>query len=73
VKHSVKDRSKYPRPFFVKDSERRVFDHPDMAGIAWMGPTVHVSGEALFHAIEQVEALGGWLEERMLATKYRLD
>jgi hypothetical protein len=58
------------KPFFINDAERKMFSDPDMASNAWMRPTLHVSSEALVVAIEHVETLGEWLEERMLDTKY---
>jgi len=57
-------------PFFISDAERKMFSDPDMTGISWMRPSVHVSPESLVIAIEQVEALGEWLEERMFDARY---
>lgn len=69
VRHSQRDRERHPNLFFVSDIERKMFVDPD-TGVTWMSPTVHVSRETLFAAIDQVEALGGWLEGRMFAAKY---
>jgi hypothetical protein len=69
VRHSEKDWQEYPQPFFVNDSERKILSDPETPRISWMIPTLHVSTEALADAIEQVEALGGWMEPRMLAVK----
>ncbi len=41
----------------------------DMEGTFWMNPSVHVSSDMLFAAIEQIETLADWLEERMLAVR----
>jgi hypothetical protein len=70
VSHAVKDWQKYPQPFFVSDIEHKMFSDPDMARNSWMRPTLHVSSDALVVAIEQVEALGEWMEERVFAAKY---
>lgn len=70
VTHAPKDLQKYPQPFFVSDTEQKMFSDPDMAGSSWMRPTLHVSSDALVAAIEQVETLGEWMEERMFAAKY---
>jgi hypothetical protein len=70
VSHTVKDWEKYPQPFFVSDIERKAFSDPGMPRLSWMRPTLHVSPEALAAAIEQVEALGDWMEPRMFAFKY---
>lgn len=58
------------QPFFVSDAERKMFSDPDMASSSWMRPSLHVSADSLVAAIEQVETLGEWLEERMLDAKY---
>lgn len=70
VKYDRKTRENYPDLFFVSDTEKEMFADPEMASVSWMSPTVHVSREALFSAITQVEMLGEWLEERMFAAKY---
>jgi hypothetical protein len=69
VRHTEKDWQKYPQPFFVSDSERKILSDPEMPRISWMRPSLHVSPEALAAAIEQVEALGDWMEPRMFAVK----
>lgn len=68
VSHTHKDRGIYPHLFFVSELERKMYD--DMADIPWMTPAVHVSRDMLFTAIEQVETLGEWLEERIRAVRY---
>ena len=70
VRHSMRDREKYPQPFFTDEYGKKLLEDPDMASISWMSPAVHVSREALSKSIDQVEALGVWLEERILAAKY---
>ena len=67
ITHDRKTRERFSELLFVSESDRKMFEDPDMAGISWMSPAVHVSREALFTAIEQVEKLGEWLEERMFA------
>ncbi len=71
VTHDKKFRTKHPALFFVSEGERKMFDDPDMANIYWMSPKVHVSRDNLLSAINQVEALGEWLEERMFAALHR--
>jgi hypothetical protein len=65
------ERSDERPPFFVSENERKMFSDPDMAGNSWMRPSLLVSPEALANAIEQVELLGEWLEERIFDAKYR--
>ncbi len=70
VNHTPKDRQKHPHLFFVSETERKMYADPEMEGISWMNPAVHVSRESLFTAIEQVEMLAEWLEEHMLGVRY---
>ena len=70
VTHARKDLEKHPHPFFVSEIERRMYTDSDMEGRFLMSPSVHVSGEALFTAIEEVEKLADWLEEPMLAVRH---
>ena len=71
VSYDRRTRENYGELFFASETERRMFADPDMAGISWMNPTVHVSHEALLAAIQQVEILSEWLENRTRAIKYR--
>jgi len=70
VDHARKDLAKHPHPFFASEIEDRIYADPEMEGEFWMSPLVHVSREALFTAIEEVEKLTEWLEERMIAIRY---
>ena len=70
VDHSRKDRQKHPHLFFVSEIERKMYSDPEMGGISWMNPAVHVSRETLSTAIEEVEKLAEWLEVPMFAFKY---
>jgi hypothetical protein len=70
VSHDRRTRENYGELFFVSETEMRMFADPDMAGISWMNPTVHVSHEGLLAAIQQVEILSEWLESRT-AIKHR--
>lgn len=70
VNHTIKNRRKYPGLFFASEHERKAYDDPDLAGISWMNPSVRVSREALIKAIEEVETLAAWLEEKIHAARY---
>ena len=69
VTHAEKDRQRYPRPFFMSEREAALFEEGDEPAL-FMSPSVHVSRGKLMTAIEQVERLCEWLEERMLDAKY---
>lgn len=71
VDHSPKDLQKHPRPFFASDIERKMNADPEIEGGFFMSPAVHVSREALYRAIEEVEALAEWLDARIVAARYR--
>ena len=72
VKHAEKDLEKYPHPFFMSETDRKIYDvYPEMKSLPWMNPAVHVSRETLYQAIDETEKLTGWLEGHMLAVQYR--
>ena len=71
IRHSDKDLRKHPSPFFMSDDERRMYGDSEISGSFMMNPSVHVSREALFTAIEEVEKLAEWLEGPMSDVKYR--
>jgi hypothetical protein len=66
VAHDRPAREKHPNLLFVSESEKEMFGDP----ACWMSPTVHISRDALAAAIDQVETLGEWLEERMSAAMH---
>jgi hypothetical protein len=70
ISHSGKDREKYPMPFFIGEIEKRALGEAAMAEIRWMGSSLAVSREQLTEAIDNVEKLGEWLEDKMLEAKY---
>lgn len=70
VDHARKDLAKHPHPFFVSEIERKMYLDREMQGTFWMTPAVHVSREALCTAIEEVEKLAAWLDERIVAARY---
>ena len=69
VTHAEKDRQRFPRPFFMNEREAVLFEEGDEP-MLFMLPAVHVSSDKLMTAIEQVERLCEWLEEKMLDAKY---
>lgn len=70
VKHTIHDRKRFPGLFFVSEDERKIYGDPSTTGISWISPSVHVSREALFTAIREVENLAEWLEPKMWAKMY---
>lgn len=66
--HDARTREKYPQPFFMHESEKGLA-YSESSVSSWLDPTLHVSHENLSAAIDQVELLSDWLEERMLDAK----
>ena len=69
VAHAERDRQRFPRPFFMSEHEAALFEEGDEPTL-FMSPSVHVSRDKLMTAIEQVERLCEWLEEKMFDAKY---
>jgi hypothetical protein len=69
VTHAKKDRRRFPRPFFMGEREAELFQENDEPSL-FMSPSLHVSRDKLMKAIEQVESLCEWLEEKMLEARY---
>ena len=66
VSHDPRTLKKYPRPFFVNEHERRVLDARPETAASWLFmPSVEITREALFAAVEHVEKLADWIEGRM--------
>jgi hypothetical protein len=65
VRHDPKTTTKFNSLFFYNYNET---DPPSES--PWRHFPIHVTHEKLFAAIEQVELLGEWLEERMFTAKY---
>lgn len=69
VTHAEKDRPRFPRPFFMNEREAVLFEEDDEPTL-FMLLSVHVSSDKLMTAIEQVERLCEWLEDKMHDAKY---
>lgn len=69
VTHTEKDRQRFLRPFFMNEREAVLFEDGDEPTL-FMSLSVHVTSDKLMTAIDQVEQLCEWLEERMLKAKY---
>jgi hypothetical protein len=71
IRYSSSDLGKLVHPFFVEERERSLLTDVDEGEISWlMPPTLHISGEKLSAAIEQVEVFGDWLEDEIDARIY---
>lgn len=70
VAHTAKDLKGYPHPFFLSAQEAKLFQVGDAPSLLML-PSIHVSRDALMTAIEQVECLCNWLEEKLFDAKWR--
>jgi hypothetical protein len=71
VQHKPKTRAKFPSLFFLSDTDRAMYSMHDFPINSWFfQPTVYVSREQLLTAIEHVELLGVWLEDRMSEARF---
>jgi hypothetical protein len=57
-------------PFFLSEFEKQVLGKDEYGDFPWIGLTLVVTQDALIEAIEQVEMLGEWMEERLFDVKY---
>lgn len=59
--HDSKSLQAYPRPFFVHPKDEGL----DSDVTSFLSPTIHISRENLFEAIEHVEQLAFWLQKKV--------
>ena len=65
--HDEKSLEAFPRPFFVRPED----EGEDASGSAFLSPTIHISREKLFAAIEHTERLGSWLQQKIEEHRYQ--
>jgi len=67
-----KDTVKLRRPFFIDDIEMKLSGDSEELESAWLfPPSIHITKEKLFVAIEEVEKFSDWLEEQIDTKVYR--
>lgn len=59
--HDEKSLQAYPRPFFVRPEDEGL----DPAATSFLSPTIHLSREKLWEAIDHAERLASWLQEKI--------
>lgn len=69
VTHAEKDRLRYPRPFFLSEREVELLQEGDGPSL-FMSPSLYISRDKVMTAIDQVERLCEWFEEKMFDVKY---
>lgn len=65
VSHDGHTLDRYPRPFFLNTHELESWPDQDGTAASWLlMPSLEVTRETLFAAVEQVEKLAAWIETR---------
>lgn len=62
VTHDPRTLDRYPRPHFTRPEEASAWTGGDGPWSRYLAPAVSVSREALFSAIDEIEALADWLD-----------
>jgi len=62
--HDTATIKKHPKLFFVGEEEKGAVYDQENDGIPWFKPTIEVSQNDLFHAINEVEVLAQWIWSR---------
>ena len=65
VTHDAKTLTKHPRPFFVSEDEYRTWVESGGRADSGLTPSIEVSSEMLFAAIDSVEKLADWIDGRL--------
>lgn len=70
TRYSDDDLQKLRTPFFLNEREAGLFLHDTEDSPRYLLPTVTISEEQLFVAIDEAEKFAGWFEEQILAVPY---
>jgi hypothetical protein len=65
VSHDGKTLKKHPRPFFASEVEWKTWKDNGGDVDSFFAPTIEITRENLFAAIQETEALADWIEGRM--------
>jgi hypothetical protein len=68
--HSISSGRSAADLFFIRDSERAALSDPDSEWMHFLGVRIYIDRDKLFSAIDEVEKLTAWLEERFFDAKY---
>lgn len=64
-RHDQATLDKHPRPFFAAVDELSAMTAEEGSLASWLMPSLKVSKEGLLKALEQVETLAEWIEDRL--------
>jgi hypothetical protein len=65
VTHDAKTLTKHPRPFFVSEGEYQTWIASGGRPDSGLTPSIEVTADTLFSAIDEVEKLADWIDSRL--------
>lgn len=65
ITHDARSLRQHPEPLFASKAEYKTWVDSGGAEFSFLMPAVHVTREALFAAIEEIDQLGDWIDGRM--------
>ena len=71
VTYRREDLAKFAQPFFMSETDQKIFADPELAGNRFFSFDVHVTAETLLAAIKEIETLADWLEPRLIDHRWR--
>jgi len=71
VNYRREDLAKFAQPFFMSETDQKIFADPALAGNRFFSFRVHVTAERLLAAIKEVETLTDWLEPCLIEHRWQ--
>ena len=72
TRYSDSDLKKLSHPYFLDEDDKALLGEVDEGERSWlMPPTLHVTGDKLIAAIQEVEKFCEWLEEQITSVFYK--
>lgn len=65
ITHDTRSLRQHPEPLFASKAECKTWVESGGPEFSFLMPAVHVTREALFAALDEVEALGDWIDGRL--------
>jgi hypothetical protein len=71
VHHRRDELARFAQPFFLSETDQKIFADPELAGNRFFPLRIHVTADKLLAAIKEVETLADWLEPRLTEHRWR--
>ncbi len=65
VPHDARSLRRHPEPLFASKAEWRAWQESGGGDLSFLMPAVHITREALFAAIDEIDQLGEWIDGRL--------